>query len=152
MRRGEILNLQWKDVSFTKGIITVRDTKNHETRYIPLNPKVAETLQGLPRSISRGKDQSYVFVKPDGEGVKSIRNGFEGAVRRANLGKHIRFHDLRHTFASHLVMKGVDLRTVAKLLGHKDIRITMRYVHLAPDHLQSAVSVLNFAPEKKKVS
>ena len=63
-------------------------------------------------------------------------------MRRANLDKHITFHDLRHTFASHLVMKGVDLSTVAKLMGHRDIRVTMRYSHLAPDHLQDAVDRL----------
>ena len=88
------------------------------------------------------KEESFVFAKSTGEGLKSISNGFEGAVRRCKLGKHIRFHDLRHTFASHLVMKGVDLRTVAKLMGHRDIRVTMRYAHLAPDHLQAAVDVL----------
>ena len=56
--------------------------------------------------------------------------------------------DLRHTFASHLVMKGVDLRTVAKLMGHRDIRVTMRYAHLVPDHLQAAVDVLAERPEE----
>ena len=145
MRRGEILNLQWQDVSFDKGergLITVRKTKNHETRYIPMTPLVRETLQDLPRNIASGKDASFVFARPDGEGIKSIRNGFEAAVRRSKLGKHIRFHDLRHTFASLLVMKGVDLRTVAKLMGHRDIRVTMRYAHLAPEHLQAAVDVL----------
>ena len=67
-------------------------------------------------------------------------------MERAHIKKHIRPHDLRHTFASHLVMKGVDLRTVAKLLGHRDIRVTMRYAHLAPEHLRSAVSVLDQEP------
>ena len=61
------------------------------------------------------------------------------------LSQVIRFHDLRHTFASHLVMKGVDLRTVAKLMGHKDIKMTMRYAHLAPEHLQAAVDALTVA-------
>ena len=56
---------------------------------------------------------------------------------------HFRFHDLRHTFASTLVMAGVDIRTVAELLGHKDISMTMRYTHLAPDHMSKAVAVLD---------
>ena len=153
MRRGEILNLQWRDIDFDKGergIITVRKTKNHETRYIPMNPLVRQTLQELPRNIACGKDESYVFAKSTGEGVKSVRNGFEGAVKRANIGKHLRFHDLRHTFASNLVMKGVDLRTAAKLMGHRDIRVTMRYAHLAPEHLQAAVDVLALEGREKK--
>ena len=150
MRRGELLNLQWRDVDFKngdKGLIMVRKSKNHDIRYIPMNALVRETLQTLPRNIAAGKEESFVFAKSTGEGLKSIRNGFEGAVRRCKLGKHIRFHDLRHTFASHLVMKGVDLRTVAKLMGHRDIRVTMRYAHLAPDHLQAAVDVLTMDRE-----
>jgi site-specific recombinase XerD len=146
MRRGEILNLQWRDVDFSKGergMITVRTSKNHDSRHIPMNEKVAAALRGIPRNIARGRDESYVFAKSTGEGIKSIRNGFEAAVRRVKLEKHISFHDLRHTFASWLVMRGVDLTTVAKLMGHRDIRVTMRYSHLAPDHLQSAVDVLD---------
>ena len=153
MRRGEILSLQWRDVDFDmgeRGIITIRKTKNHEIRYLPMNPLVRETLHGLPRNIASGKNESYVFAKSTGEGVKSLRNGYEAAVKRANLGKHIRFHDLRHTFASNLVMKGVDLRTVAKLMGHRDIRVTMRYAHLAPEHLQAAVDVLALEGREKK--
>ena len=151
MRRGELLSLQWQDVDFNKGdkgLIAVRKTKNHETRYIPINALVRETLLALPRNITGGKSISFVFAKSTGEGLKSIRNGFEAAVKRAEIGKHIRFHDLRHTFASHLVMRGVDLRTVAKLMGHRDIRVTMRYAHLAPEHLQAAVDALEWRPEE----
>jgi site-specific recombinase XerD len=156
MRRGELLALQWQDVKFGKeerGILTIRKSKNHDMRHITMNARVRETLQKLPRNITEGKEDSYVFAKKNGEGLKSIRNGFEAAVVRAKIEKHIRFHDLRHTFASWLVMKGIDLRTVASLLGHRDIRVTMRYAHLAPDHLQAAVDVLmhpNHAREQQK--
>jgi site-specific recombinase XerD len=71
-----------------------------------------------------------------------MRTSFENAVKRVGIA-HVRFHDLRHTFASHLVMGGVDIRTVQELLGHKDIRVTMRYAHLAPDHMRNAVKVLD---------
>jgi len=59
------------------------------------------------------------------------------------------FHDLRHTFASHLVMAGVDLTTVSRLLGHKDIKMTLRYSHLAPHHVKKAVEVLDRALAEK---
>jgi len=133
-------------------MITVSDTKNNETRYIPMNDIVREALQRHPKRIMAEKDKEgkviqrkacpLVFSRDDGEPLKSIQTAHQNSMARAKTGKHIRFHDLRHTFASHLVMKGIDLRTVAKLMGHKDIKMTMRYAHLAPDHLQAAVDVL----------
>lgn len=145
MRRGELFRLEWRDASFDKGekgMITVRDTKNYETRYVPMNDIVREVLQKHPKRIVDGKVCPLVLSRPDGSPFKWPEGGFRGSLRRASIERHIRFHDLRHTFASHLVMKGIDLRSVAQLLGHRDIKITMRYAHLAPDHLQAAVDVL----------
>jgi len=84
-----------------------------------------------------------VFTRADGNSLKSIQKAHDGSLERSKIGKHIRFHDLRHTFASHLVMAGMDLRTVTTLMGHKDIKMTMRCAHLAPDDLQAAVGVLS---------
>ena len=142
MRRGELFNLQWKDVSLSKRTITVQNkedwhTKNYEPRVIPVNSFLYETLRKHPRHIR----SPYVFCKPDGTKYLTVRNSFERALEKAGI-PHIPFHALRHTFASHLVMRGVDLSTVQKLLGHKDIKTTMRYAHLAPDHLKSAVERL----------
>ena len=78
-----------------------------------------------------------------------MRKVFSGSLKRAEITRHVRFHDLRHTFASHLVMKGVDLRTVANLMGHRDIKMTMRYAHLAPEHLQAAVDILEVRSESE---
>jgi site-specific recombinase XerD len=162
MRRGELFKLEWRDVGFSKGekgIITVRDTKNRDTRYIPMSNIVRDTLQRHPKRIlveagEKGqvtrRECPLVFSWPDGSGFKWIDNGFKGALERAGVTRYIRFHDLRHTFASHLTMKGVDLRTVAKLLGHRDIKMTMRYAHLAPDHLQGAVDVLETRDERRE--
>ena len=76
-----------------------------------------------------------------------MRTGFDNAKKRAGL-TDVRFHDLRHTFASHLVMGRVDIRTLQELLGHKDVRMTMRYSHLAPDHMRKAVCVLDSITEQ----
>ncbi|MFH1116796.1 MAG: site-specific integrase [Pseudomonadota bacterium] len=84
----------------------------------------------------------------DGEKYQKMRTGFRNAVKRSRI-PHVRFHDLRHTFASHLVMGGVDIRTVQELLGHRDIRMTMRYSHMAPDHMRKAVSVLDYESEQE---
>lgn len=146
MRKGELMKLTWGDVDFEKGkhgVITVRQTKNHETRYIPMNARVHTVLREHPARIANGQKCPLVFCNEDGSALAvDVRAALSASLAAAGIAKHIRFHDLRHTFASHLTMRGIDLRTVAKLLGHRDIRITMRYAHLAPDHLQAAVDVL----------
>ena len=114
--------------------ITLRKTKNNELRITPINDTLYETIKGLPRYFK----SDYLFFNKDGDRLKTIRTGFEKAVKRAGI-EDFTFHDLRHTFASHLVMNGVDIRTVQQLLGHKDIKMTMRYSHLSDSHLMDAV-------------
>jgi integrase len=147
MRRGEILRLKWEDVDFKKQRILVVSredghTKNYESRSVPMNRFVMDALRKHPRRL----DSPYVFCGMDGKPFHDVNTSFGHAVKRAGI-PHVRFHDLRHTFASWLVMKGVDIRTVQELLGHKDIRMTMRYSHLAPDHMRRAVQVLDAPAE-----
>jgi integrase len=82
-----------------------------------------------------------VFYKKDGQRYRSVRTAFELAVKRAHI-PHIRFHDLRHTFATRLIMGGVDLFTVQELLRHKSLFMTKRYSHPTPEHKKHAVTVL----------
>ena len=143
LRRGEILRLQWPDVDFKAGKLHVVSreegpTKTRESRSVPMNRTVSDVLKRHPRRL----DTPYVFVSSEGKPFLSVHYGFCGAVQRAGIN-HVRFHDLRHTFASQLVMAGVDIRTVQELLGHKDIKMTMRYAHLAPDHMKRAVEILD---------
>ena len=81
------------------------------------------------------------FSCAHGEQYGNVRKSFEGAKKRARI-TDFRFHDLRHTFASHLVMAGIDLKTVQELLGHKSFEMTLRYAHLSPDHKKVALDVL----------
>jgi len=90
----------------------------------------------------RYPDGPYVFCDKNGQSYRNIRKSFFTAMRKAGI-IGFRFHDLRHTFASHLVMSGVDLNTVRELLGHKSLEMTLRYSHLSPDHKRSAVDILN---------
>jgi site-specific recombinase XerD len=83
----------------------------------------------------------YVFSKENGDKYGNPNTAFQNALKRAGI-KNFKFHDLRHTFASQLALCGIDIRTIQELLGHKDIRLTMRYSHLSPGHLQEAVNIL----------
>jgi len=151
LRKGELFGLEWRDVDLTKdnrGMITVRDTKNHETRYIPMNKKVRQAIENHPKRIVDGKVCDAIFCNEKGRPLKDPRTAFRTSLDDAGIERQVRVHDLRHTFASHLVMKGVDMRSVAKLMGHKDIKVTMRYSHLAPEHLQAAVDSLETREQK----
>ncbi len=141
MRKSEILNLEWDRVNLDQGIITLLDTKNHERRDIPMNRRVKEVLT----EMEKRKDGPHVFCNGDGGTFANVRRSFDTAVRRSGI-RDFRFHDLRHTFASNLVMAGVDLNTVRELLGHKTLAMTLRYSHLAPDYKTRAVNVLDDHP------
>jgi integrase len=140
MRKSEILNLEWeKNIDLRHGFILLTRTKNGERREIPINETLKDTLQGLVRRL----DSPYVFFVPNsGKSYVDIRDSFARACRKAVI-KDFHFHDLRHTFASHLVMAGIDITTVKELLGHKTLTMTLRYAHLAPSHKVNALSVLD---------
>jgi integrase len=137
MRRGEILKLKWEDVDLDQKIIFVRNTKNNEVREIPLNNLLTNTLSSIKFTLP------YVFCNEDGKPYGSVRKSFDTALKKAGI-EDFRFHDLRHTFASHLVMSGVDLMTVKELLGHKTIKMTLRYAHLSPSHKRRAIEALEY--------
>ena len=92
--------------------------------------------------VRRHEKFAYVFCKADGTPYADIKTGFWTAVRKFGI-IDFRFHDLRHAFASHLVISGIDLNTVRELLGHKSLEITLRYSHLSPDHKKRAVDILD---------
>jgi len=136
MRKGEILRLTWAHVDMVNGLITVWASKNNESRQVPINSTLYDILLTLK---SNSRADCPVFLGTGGGPVRNLDHAFEGARKRAGL-KDFRFHDLRHTFASHLAMKGVDIRTLAQLLGHKTITMTMRYSHLSNRVLREAVN------------
>jgi len=136
MRRGEIFALTWEEVDFKNRVITVEHTKTGEARKIPMNELLTSTLKDVK------KDNANVFCKLDGTPYGDIKTAFLAALRRSGI-KHCRFHDMRHTFATRLVMAGVDLVTVKELLGHRSIETTMIYSHPTPEHKRRAVEAVN---------
>jgi len=137
MRKGEILNLKWDNIDLTHGFILLSTTKNGERREIPINQTLKDLFTNMPSRFRGG----YVFCDAEGKPYQDIKRSFNTACRKAGI-KDFHFHDLRHTFASHLVMAGVDITTVKELLGHKTLTITLRYAHLAPSHKVRAVEIL----------
>lgn len=137
-RRSELINLTWRDVDFKQRRIILEKTKNGDRRIVYMNDTVYGILKLLPVSIE-GKGKVFADITPN-----MVTMAFRRAADRAGL-EDVRFHDLRHTFASHLVMNGTDIRTVQTLLGHRDMRMTLRYSHLSPEHLQEAVTGLDKA-------
>jgi integrase len=147
LRRAELLNLEWDDIDFQNGLIKVQSKpesgfhpKSYKSRSIPMNAEVEKVLMDMPQ---RGK---YLFDNGQNQPLHYDEwywHRFKKILKRAGI-KNACLHTLRHTFASYLVMSGVDLRTVQELLGHSSVKITECYSHLSPDHRTRAVQMLRF--------
>jgi len=131
LRYSEIFSLKWSDMDFRNNLVFIHKTKNKEKRIIPMNTPLKRVF------VSRREHSAVEFVFPK----KCTRESFKKTLERAII-KDFKFHDLRHTYASYLVMNGVDLMTVKELLGHKTIKMTLRYAHLSQDHKMRAAEVL----------
>lgn len=145
LRRGELTQLRWADVDLPGKRVTVRAgyAKSGKTRHVPLNSEALAVFKTYARQ-HQGKGELF--------GLTCVAKAWGRLMEAAKI-EDFRFHDLRHTFASKLVMSGVDLNTVRELLGHGDIKMTLRYAHLAPEHKAAAVEKL--VPEiraKKRLS
>jgi integrase len=146
MRRGELLSLKWEQIR--NGFIYLTETKSGKGRQIPVNKRMEEVL----REVRRGNQlkSPFVFCDIQGRRFYQVRRSFITACRKAGI-EAFRFHDLRHTFASQLVMRGASLKAVQELLGHADLKMTMRYAHLSQEHLKDSVNLLNDLPSGKEM-
>ncbi len=145
LRKGELIHLTWEDVDLNHEPKSIRiqakgdwTTKTLKRRIVPLNPRAVELIR-MQSHVAR---HEYVFKAPGGGKIHPDKIYRELKRALDSLGLDGDVHKWRHTFASHLVMRGVDIATVSKLLGHHSIEMTMKYSHLAPDHLQTAVNQL----------
>ena len=137
LRRGEIFNLKWFDLDFTRGLIQIRESKSGKKRFVPMN----QTVRALLDSV-KGKSE-HVFPSPrTGAKLTDVKKSFRRAVDEAGI-KDFRFHDLRHTAATRMADAGADAFTLARILGHSDIRITHRYTHATDAAFRRAVENLD---------
>ena len=135
-RRSEIFKLDWRRVDLSHNRIVFVETKNGEDRAIRLTDRARVILEHL------GTNESGPVFTFKGKALASVTSSFERARRIAGL-EDVRFHDLRHTFASRLVQRGVPLYEVMQLTGHKSLVMVQRYAHLAPEFQERAISALN---------
>ncbi len=143
MRKGELAGLKWVDVNSKDGYIYIRETKNNESRVIPISDILMESLITLEKKAT----SEYVFTTQEGipyTSESSWKRAWTTALKRSQIEK-CRFHDLRHSFATRLVMAGVDIVTVQEHMGHKDISMTKRYSHPTPQHKKLAIERLNLS-------
>jgi integrase len=141
MRKGEILSLRWNQIR--NGFIYLDKTKTKTKREIPINDTLDTLLAEIMREQGRGSE--YVFSYKKRASVSFIDTAWKSARTRAGI-ENFHFHDLRHTFASYLVMRGATLKDVQELLGHKGANMTLRYAHLSQEHKKAAVNLLNNLP------
>lgn len=144
LRQEEQFTLPWANVDLEHEMIRVDPGKTGIGRYVPMHPRVREILEGLP---SRGVSE-WVWTGGRGKRLPPghfCRTVFRPALLAAKV-RNFRWHDLRHTFCSRLVMAGVPLNTVRELAGHKTLAMTQRYSHLAPANLHAAILAIHSAP------
>ena len=138
MRQSEQYSLKWSQVNLEKRLVHLPKTKNGKARYIPLHAVAVAAFERLKRP---GQAIGSPVFKGRKGASQGARGWFKRAVDRAGIVDYT-WHCNRHTYASRLVMAGVDLRTVGELLGHKTAQMSLRYAHLAPEHFMNAVDRL----------
>jgi site-specific recombinase XerD len=142
MRLSEILSLKWNQVHIENVIdpmIEITETKNNKKRFIPLNETTVELLKSIR---TKNTDSEYVFLGTHGKALSSVRKPFIKALQKTGI-QDFRFHDLRHTFASHYVMSGGDMMSLKEVLGHSNLRMVERYSHLASAYKRKMINNLN---------
>lgn len=147
LRQGELFHLDWSMVNLSEGSLILAGgiTKNSSSRYIPLNDEAKHIMQCLHnKSVIK---EGLVFPSKNNQPFNNIKRSWSSVLKKAQITQ-FRWHDLRHHFASKLVMAGVDLNTVRELLGHSDIKMTLRYSHLASEHKVNAVRKINWSDQR----
>lgn len=150
LRQGELFDLLWEDINRPGRRLIVRAAaaKGGRSRHIPLNTEAIEVIDAWSRTSDQ---KGRLFKGRLGDRFDNVKKSWGMILEKASI-HDFRWHDLRHTFASKLVMAGVDLNTVRELLGHADLKMTLRYAHLSPGHLAEAVDRLSPAKaEEKKI-
>ena len=149
LRVSEIVGLQNVDIDSDRMMIHVRQSKNWKDRYVPLSPRLLEILRKYWREY---RPSPWLFPGQPSDRPLGRTTAMRHCVnirQRAGLGKHVTFHSLRHSYATHLLEAGVDLRTIQMLLGHRNIKTTAKYTHVSRKQLESVPSPLDLLMDRR---
>jgi site-specific recombinase XerD len=153
LRVSEIVNLKIKDIDSGRMQIFIARAKGKKDRYVNLSPVLLDILRGYIKNY-KPRPKVYLFeseVTGEAYPVRTVQQIFSNAKRKAGISKEVGIHSLRHSFATHLLEKGVDIRFIKDLLGHFDIKTTERYLHVARQKLVNIISPLDDLFEKEKI-
>lgn len=139
LRKGDLLNLRWDDIDFDHGIITCNMQKTEDPIEIPMLPIVRQALERMKLTADTSP---YVFTF-NGQKIGDIKTAFRRALRRSGLKKGYRFHDIRRTFATMLYNHGVHLTKIQRLLGHKSVLTTERYLGVKFEETRQAMLAID---------
>jgi integrase len=139
LRASGIYRMKWEDVDIKRKSLRLQTTKNKRKVTLLLSDSAISILNSLPQ----GESRDYVFPSYYGGQKKNIRTLWEHAKKQAGIRQSVRFHDLRHTFATLLGESGVDLEVISKMLHHSDISITMKYAHVRNKRLQQGADTVD---------
>jgi integrase len=147
LRRANLFRAQWTWIDWLTRVLRVPRTKNNQAHAVPLNDTAFATLGRLYAERDPDLESPYIFVHPRetrhaGKPIPEVKTAFHTALEDADI-LNFTWHDFRHDYAPRLVMAGVSVRAVAELLGHKGLRMVMRYAHLAPGYLSDEVKKLD---------
>jgi site-specific recombinase XerD len=153
LRREELFYLQWTDIHWSRGELIVSSrrehhTKNYQSRRIPMNEALTRILR-THKTNHIVVGSPYVFANLEGKPYKNVRRPLDKAAQNAGIADTVKLHQLRHAFCSHALMSGIDPRTVQKWMGHKDLKTTLGYAHVSPDHEKAAIEQLRYITTKK---
>jgi integrase len=147
-RPGEVLRILWRDVDLERGVVAVWQEKTSAPKTVPVSKAFREVLTGLRCGVGTVP----LFVRPDGSPLTKddVERAFDLAKRMRGIRSELTLYSIRHTFASWLAIQGTPIRTIQELLGHRDLRMTLRYAHLSPVHLRDAVEGIGAVEESNR--
>lgn len=143
LRKEGVMTLRWAEIDFERNMIT-KKVKGGKEVHIPLSASLRDALVNYRKSL-KGLSPFVLPGRKLGQPLKDIKISFHAALDKAGI-TDFRFHDLRHTFASHFIMKTKDIKALQEILGHSDIKMTMRYSHLMKEHLTAAMEIFDSDP------